>query len=56
MPFRKNPALPAREEDKGRGGLTEKPPATEFIPCRQSARKAHSQRIDEGVRNVTVRN
>ncbi|KYQ48127.1 hypothetical protein ALC60_12839 [Trachymyrmex zeteki] len=41
------PALPAREEDKGRGGLTEKPPAAEFILCRQSARKAHSQRREK---------
>ncbi|KYN12301.1 hypothetical protein ALC57_15532 [Trachymyrmex cornetzi] len=41
------PALPAREEDKGRDGLTEKPPAAEFILCRQSARKAHSQRSNE---------
>ncbi|KYM89773.1 hypothetical protein ALC53_02085, partial [Atta colombica] len=46
-------ALPAREEDKGRGGLTEKPPAAEFILC-QSARKAHSQRTKPGADQSTT--
>jgi len=31
-----------REEDKSCGGLTEKPPAAEFIRRRRSARKAYS--------------
>jgi len=51
MPFSKNLCFLRVKRTKNRGGLTEKPPTAEFILCRRSARKAHSQRTDEGARN-----